>query len=204
MLGEQLIKNERIALIELIKNAYDADAEWVKISFLNFKKEYELTPKSKILIEDSGHGMTEEIIVKHWLNPATPEKMIRKEKTPKTKKGRIIQGEKGIGRFALLKLGRKITIVTRTETEQVEHVVEYDFSKYDDDFLSENGKKKELFLDDLTVSMVSRNPETILEKKTIVGTREIDVPAHGTYIEISDLKGSWSEQKIREIYNLAT
>lgn len=201
MLGEQLIKNERIALIELIKNAYDADAEWVKISFVNFENNYEITPKSKILIEDSGHGMTEEIITKHWLNPATPEKMIRKETNPQTKKGRIIQGEKGIGRFALLKLGRKIMMVTRVETESVEHLVEYDFSKYDDDFLKEDGKKKELFLDDLKVSVYSRSPETILKKKIIAGTREINAPSHGTYIEISDLKGSWSETKVEDVYN---
>ena len=36
MLGEQLIKNERIALIELIKNSYDADADWVKVTFQGF------------------------------------------------------------------------------------------------------------------------------------------------------------------------
>ena len=196
MLGEQLIKNERIALIELIKNSYDADAEWVKISFVDFQKDYQITPQSKILIEDSGHGMTEDIIVKHWLNPATPEKKIRKEKKPKTKKGRTIQGEKGIGRFALLKLGRKIKIVTRPEKENIEYVVEYDFSKYDDEFLSENGKRKELFLDDLNVSMFSRIPQTFLEREMVVGTREVEAPNHGTYIEISNLKGSWSETKI--------
>ena len=94
--------------------------------------------------------MTKKVIVKHWLNPATPEKKLRKENKPKTPKGRIIQGEKGIGRFALLNLGRKIRIVTRAESENVEYVVEYDFSKYDDEFLSENGKRKELFLDNLS------------------------------------------------------
>jgi signal transduction histidine kinase len=200
MLGEQLIKNERIALIELIKNSYDADAAWVKISFLNFGDEYEVTPKSQILIEDSGCGMTEEIIVKHWLNPATPEKKLRKETTPRTKKGRTIQGEKGIGRYALLKLGRKIKIVTRSEVEQIEHIVEYDFSKYDDEFLSENGERKVLFLEDLEVTLLSRNPEIFLGKKMIVGTREIKSPPHGTLIEISNLKGSWSSKKVEDVY----
>lgn len=36
MLGDQLIKNERIALVEIIKNAYDADADWVKVTFSGF------------------------------------------------------------------------------------------------------------------------------------------------------------------------
>ncbi len=74
MLGEQLIRNERIALIELIKNSYDADSPWVKVSFVSFGKNYQITASSKIVIEDSGHGMSTDIIEKHWLNPATPQK----------------------------------------------------------------------------------------------------------------------------------
>ena len=77
MLGEQLIKNEIIALTELIKNSYDADASIVRIKFENIKKEQEgfLTiDESKIIIEDNGCGMNREILEKHWLNPATPEK----------------------------------------------------------------------------------------------------------------------------------
>ena len=65
MLGEQLIKNERIALIELIKNSYDADAEWVKVTFENFGENYKITKYSKIIIEDDGCGMNTEIIEKH-------------------------------------------------------------------------------------------------------------------------------------------
>jgi len=68
MLGDQLIKNELIALIELIKNSYDADASWVKVSFIDFQPDYSLTKTSKIVIEDDGCGMNEEILRKHWLN----------------------------------------------------------------------------------------------------------------------------------------
>ena len=98
MLGEQLIKNERIALIELIKNAYDADADWVKVSFIDFGEDFEIKPDSKIIIEDNGHGMSADIIERHWLNPATPEKKLRKLISPITRKQRVIQGEeKGSG-----------------------------------------------------------------------------------------------------------
>jgi len=196
MLGEQLIKNERIALIEIVKNAYDADAEWVKISFCGFEGDYKITSESKIIIEDSGHGMTNEVIEEHWLNPATPEKKRRKKIKATTKKGRVIQGEKGIGRFALLKLGRKINVVTRAEKDAIERVVEFDFSNCDDDFLSEGGKDKDIFLDDLSASVVSRNPQTILARKMTLGTRVISTPNHGTRIEISNLKGSWSDKKL--------
>ena len=54
MLGDQLIKNELIALVELIKNSYDADASWVKVSFIDFAPDYSLTSTSKIIIEDDG------------------------------------------------------------------------------------------------------------------------------------------------------
>lgn len=200
MLGEQLIKNERIALIELIKNAYDADATWVKVYFEGFDDKFNFTKKSKIIIKDNGHGMSAEIIKKHWLNPATPEKTIRKKTKKTTEKGRVIQGDKGIGRFAILKLGRKINIITRAKRENIEHVLDYDFSKYDDDFLSENNKEKELFIDDLNISYMSRRPEVIVEGKINLGLRKVDKLLQGTRIEISDLKGSWSENKVEAVY----
>jgi len=200
MLGEQLIKNERIALIELIKNAYDADSPWVKISFVGFDDSFRFDSESKIVIEDSGCGMNAEIIEEHWLNPATPEKLRRKAKKNTTPSGRIIQGEKGIGRFAILKLGRKIKVITRAKGENVEHVVDYDFSKYDDDFLSEEGKAKNLFIDDLSVSLQTRNPKIIRECLFPLGVRKVKRPPHGTRIEISELKGSWSEKKVEAVY----
>ena len=147
MLGDQLIKNELIALIELIKNSYDADASWVKVSFIDFQPDYSLTKTSKIVIEDDGCGMNEEILRKHWLNPATPQKLNQKKENEKTQKGRILQGEKGIGRFAVFKLGKKIQITTRRQEnnsscrftcggEHVENTLIYNFSKYDDNFLA--------------------------------------------------------------------
>ncbi|MBU0768074.1 MAG: ATP-binding protein [Proteobacteria bacterium] len=200
MLGDQLIKNERIAVIELIKNAYDADADWVKVIFIDFGKDFNITQDSKIIIEDNGHGMNSDVIEKHWLNPATPEKKLRKQIKETTRKGRVIQGEKGIGRFSILKLCKKIQIVSRAEGENVEHVVDYDFSKYDDEFLTENKKEKELFIDDLTVTLQTRKPEVIYKHKISLGLRKIERDPKGTRIEISDLKGSWTSNKVEMVY----
>ncbi|MBN2770466.1 MAG: ATP-binding protein [Spirochaetes bacterium] len=200
MLGEQLIKNERIALIELIKNSYDADAKWVKVSFCDFGEGYEILPNSKIIIEDSGHGMNEETVRNHWLNPATPDKLHRKKKKDTTDSGRVIQGEKGIGRFAVLKLGKKIDVVTRAKGESKEITVEYDFTQYDADFLTHKGKEKDLFVDDLEVSFFSETPKVFVEKDILLGTRKETQPPHGTRIEISSLKGSWTENKITNVY----
>jgi len=200
MLGDQLIKNERIALVELIKNAYDADSPWVKVSFDNFDDNFKITPESKITIEDAGDGMNLETITKHWLNPATPDKKRRKEEKETTAKGRVIQGEKGIGRFSILKLGRKIRIITRAREEDIEHVIDYDFSIYDDEFLSVNGDKKDIFIDDLVISVETRKPEVIKNSTISLGYKQVLRPSNGTQIEISNLKGSWSNKKVEDVY----
>lgn len=201
MLGDQLIKNERIALIELIKNAYDADSSWVKISFNGFGDNFEINTDSKIVIEDAGDGMNAEIIEKHWLNPATPVKKRQKDKmNDTTSKGRVIQGEKGIGRFAIFKLGKKIEIITRAKDENVEHVIGYNFCRYDDDFLTEEGQDKDLFIDNLTVSLRSRKPETIQGSNVSLGVRQQQRLPHGTRIEITGLKGSWTEKKVEAVF----
>lgn len=200
MLGEQLIKNERIALIELIKNSYDADADWVKVTFQGFGNSYKIEEGSKIVIEDNGHGMSQDLIENHWLNPATPEKKRRKKTKDTTSKGRIIQGEKGIGRFAILKLGRRIEIISKTNEDQQEHHISYDFSLYDDDFLSENGDEKDLYIDDLRVTLLNRKPQRIVPSELTFGSRKKARLNHGTIIEISDLKGSWTEKKVESVY----
>lgn len=196
MLGEQLIKNERIALIELIKNSYDADASWVKVTFSGFGENYEVRPESKIIIQDDGNGMTRETLSTSFLNPATPGKKRQKGKNDKTLKGRIIQGEKGIGRFAMLKLGRKIDVVSKTQDDKFEHVLHYDFSKYDAEFLKENNEEKELYLDNLDVLLEERIPDVFKEKDIIIGVEKRIQPTKGTLIEISHLNEGWTNEKV--------
>ena len=201
MLGDQLIKNEQIALTELIKNSYDADADWVKVSFENFGENLEVNRDSKIIIEDNGTGMTLETIEKSWMNPATPNKFVEKGKTKRTKnKKRIVQGEKGIGRFSILKLGKKILITTKPENSNVEYEIDYDLSAYDNDFLTENNKKKELFIDDLNIKVQTVIPKKIIDKNIKVEHRTFNRGNCGTIIEISELKGKWNRKKIENIY----
>ena len=190
MLGEQLIKNERIALVELIKNSYDADADWVKVNFENFNDDMSANEKSKIVVEDNGSGMTREDIRNAWMNPATPQKYIRKKEGKKEtpEKKRVMQGEKGIGRFAILKLGKKITITTRTRNSKFESVLEYDFGKFDDDFISENEKTKEIFLDQIKIDYLESSPPKLIKE------------SRGTVIEIRELKGIWKQNIIKNLY----
>ena len=196
MLGDQLIKNERIALVELIKNAYDADAEKVDVRFEKFNLDMTQNEQSRIVILDDGTGMSLDTVRSRWMNPAAPQKHLEKRRgkgrTPT--KNRVIQGEKGIGRFAVLKLGRVITVTTRIADEEFETVLNLDFARYDDDFVSVNGQEREIFLDEIKIDC-SRSTPTKLKD-----------PNHGTLIEIEKLKGEWNEtiitQLCRDVSNL--
>ena len=189
MLGDQLIKNERIALVELIKNAYDADASRVEVLFEDFNENMSHEGHSRIVVRDNGTGMTPKTVRTQWMNPAAPQKYLDKQqgkaKTPGKK--RVIQGEKGIGRFAVLKLGRVITVTTRPRRVDFETVLAYDFSRFDDDFVLENGKEKEIFLDEIKIDCSQSKPEKLPGVK------------HGTVIEIQNLKGVWNNSIIKQL-----
>lgn len=165
MLGDQLIKNEQIAVIELIKNSYDAEAEWVKVSFIGFGPNYQVTTSSKIVIEDNGIGMTKDVIKKAWMNPATPNKFARSGEIRRSVNNkRIIQGEKGIGRFAMLKLGRDITMTTRPVLTNLEYSVRFDLTSYDDNFLSfNNNSAEDIFLDELEFTLNETSPTVFIQ-----------------------------------------
>ena len=83
IIGDQLITNKIVGVIEVVKNCYDADAENVQVRFLNmsnFGKSY-FTEKeqSYIEIEDDGDGMTLATIKNVWLRPATPIKLEKRQ-----------------------------------------------------------------------------------------------------------------------------
>lgn len=208
MLGDQLIKDESIALIELVKNAYDADAENVHICFQNFNQDYTAKNDSSIIIEDDGNGMDADILKKAWMNPATPEKLKRKQIRSSTDRGRIMQGEKGIGRFAIFKLGRKIDIITRRQKfhdghfvdaleSDKEYILHYDFTGYDADFLKEDEEDKEIFLEDLHATLEEKS----LTKNvpSFFSPCEKGQKEHGTKIVISSLNGIWNKNKIEKV-----
>ena len=196
MLGEQLLKNERVALVELIKNAYDADAGKVAVEFDGFAEDMKKLPRSRIVVRDDGCGMTPETVKTTWMNPATPTKFLAKKKGKRRtlERNRVIQGEKGIGRFAVLKLAKKITVTTRVREAAAETVVLFDFTRFDDDFVEEAGEQKEIFLDQLKIKWHERAPETLLGS------------ARGTVIEMEALRGAWSDRRIdqlcRDVANL--
>ena len=104
LLGEQLITDETAAISELIKNSFDADATEVKIQLNNVSH-----PKfSEIIITDNGHGMSKENMLTSWLELGTISKA-RQENKKRVSEifHRPYLGEKGLGRLAVHKIGRK-------------------------------------------------------------------------------------------------
>ena len=151
-IGSELIGDSYAALVELVKNSYDADASYVNISF-KFK-EIQSEEVLVISVEDDGHGMTFEAVINQWLVPATNDKLIRKL-SPKNK--RILQGRKGIGRFASSVLGQEMLMST----------------------VDENGQETSAFIDwrMFNSDQFLESVELLIERKKVSGK-------HGTKLEI--------------------
>jgi HSP90 family molecular chaperone len=105
-LGSELISNDAVALIELVKNSYDAEASRVLISFVG-----PLLPgQGRIDVFDDGFGMSLDVVRGAWMEPATPGK---RQTTNSGVKSRRVLGEKGIGRFAAMRLASELELITR-------------------------------------------------------------------------------------------
>ncbi len=99
-LGERLVKQPEVALVELIKNAYDADSKTCDVFF---------QPPDHITVVDDGHGMTYNEFKNGWMRIGTSAKAAEQGSSLY---GRVITGEKGIGRFAVRFLGTKLKLHT--------------------------------------------------------------------------------------------
>ncbi len=191
IIGDQLITNKIVGVIEVVKNCYDADAENVQVRFFNVQnrgKDYLAeSERPYIEIEDDGDGMTLDIIKNVWLRPATPHKLDKKNKKDNTtEKGRIIQGEKGVGRFAIHKLGEKIEVFTKTENSD-EIKLLLDFTEF-------NPEKINLFNQQDYKLLSEVKNEWFVQKPA----EEIKKPK-GTLIRIFNLREGWKEEDFRQL-----
>ena len=109
-LGRDLVTNDVVAVMELVKNAYDALATRVDV---RIRAADGASDESFIEIVDDGHGMDYATIRDVWFMIATPFR----QKRPVLKMGarsRAVTGEKGLGRLSAARLGRDLRVVTRT------------------------------------------------------------------------------------------
>lgn len=193
ILGDQLITDKKVAVIEIIKNSYDADANFVKVRFNNMSniKFNDLSKEDQayIEIEDDGCGMSLDIIKNIWLRPATPNKFDKKKrKNNKTEKGRIIQGEKGIGRFAIHKLGEKIELYTKAKGQN-EVKLEMNFIDFNPDDLNLFNQQTDYkLLDEVSNNWYVQSPPERITNES------------GTVIRIYNIREHWSQNDYKELY----
>ncbi|HLZ77145.1 sensor histidine kinase [Phenylobacterium sp.] len=169
-IGDQLISGPEAAVIELVKNAYDADASEVSVKFFP-----PLTVGAgRIVITDDGHGMTLSDIEEKWMEPATAAKVVGR-RSPK--KDRVMMGSKGIGRFAAAKLGGKMGLSS----------VSGDVAPRD-----------EVLIPEIDWSIFSS--EAYLDKVAIDFFKQKTEVASGTEIEVRELNEPWPEAKLRKLH----
>ncbi|WP_049380571.1 ATP-binding protein [Haemophilus influenzae] len=178
-LGEDLIKNESIALFELIKNSYDANATSCEINF-DFSNE----DLKSLSITDNGDGMDINIIKNIWLVVGTDYKRKELDKFKKTqdqRKKRLPLGEKGIGRLSVHKLGNKITLISKSKNNN-EVKLSIDWNQL-------NSAQK---IDDFIIELTENEmPEEFINST-------------GTKIIVEELKTNWDRRQLREVYRNIT
>lgn len=178
LLGDELIGSSRLAVFELVKNAYDADANEVAVR-LDLRR----GRKPAITVIDDGEGMTLSAIRSIWLIPGDDHREKQRRALKRSPKHhRLPLGEKGLGRFAVHKLGNRIRLITRAEGEY-ECVVEIDW----------NELIEKPYLDEAPVRIRVRSPETFKDNAT------------GTWIEITELRQTaWTRGEVRRLQRQIT
>jgi len=180
-IGEELISNDNVAVIELVKNCYDADSPIVDITFsgeIEVKKEgkkitkYLKKENASLIIYDEGKGMDFPTITSAWMEPATNFK----KKSENQNQNRKFTGEKGIGRFASAKLASKLELITKQVNSDKEIVINFNW----DDFSDE-----EKYLDKIKVNWEIREA--------------VEIKRSGTILKLRNLNNDWDEDKIREL-----
>ncbi|RBQ02827.1 sensor histidine kinase [Pedobacter miscanthi] len=242
LIGQQNFTNPEGATIELVKNAYDADANNCLIIFdivcesvpetlsfdeyehindsSNIKEFYKKNDEGYILdkglkqsetrilqkyffrdnaiyLIDNGTGMDGKTIANHWMEIGTGNK----EVDYVSNGGRVKTGAKGIGRFALDRLGSKTEMFTSTKTN--EHFTnlfwEMDWEQF------EVGN---LAIGEITSTLTDRHENlqqylklSFIDKDTVRSYLKSVKFESGTAIKITELKDSWSKENIRSVYN---
>lgn len=166
-IGRDLIQDCYAAVVELVKNAYDADSPDVNI-------EFRAKPDRSgyaIVITDHGHGMSRDTVIHKWMVPSTRDKLDRRQ----SPSGRIMQGRKGVGRYAASILGTDLLLETVTpEGEKTTLLVEW------------NTFEAATYLDDVEI---------------LIETAEVSEPS-GTRLTMTgdgELLGEWNQKQFDKL-----
>ncbi|QIH40306.1 ATP-binding protein [Flavobacterium sp. Sr18] len=165
-LGTELVARQETAVSELVKNAYDADAKKVILKFENSD-----SIGGTLFIEDDGLGMTRDQLVNGFMRISSTDKL----RNPLSERfNRKRAGQKGIGRFAVQRLGEKLTITTQTLKDDFALVLTINWNQY---------------AGDIDLVNITNKIITVPKRKE-----------EGTTLKIEGLKDRWSQSAIKRIY----
>lgn len=206
LFGRENFSNPEGAIIELVKNAYDADAKNCLVFFdIPTKKikesdgkeiEIPIKEKSILYIIDNGEGMTEEVIKNHWMQIGTGNKekqYISEDKRTKT-------GAKGIGRFALDRLGfeTEMWTLSKNAKNKTGSFWKMDWNQFDEaekviSDIEAELETIEIDLKNIVKSFTNKNPLLW----DILENIKFD---KGTIIKISNLKDDWFNEETSSVF----
>ena len=172
ILGRDLITSPDIAILELVKNSYDAHASKVEITF----------DEDYLEIADNGKGMSKNDLINKWLFVAYSAKSDGTEDISyRSKFKRHYAGAKGIGRLSCDRLAQKLTLTTRSTDENKTEILHVDWSSFD---LSKQAEFDTIDIPHETVDIIPQFP---LSSHT------------GTKLEFTGLHLSWSRDDIKRL-----
>lgn len=173
-IGAELISSEVVAVIELVRNSYDADATHVELMF----DRPEAPSSATLEIRDNGHGMSREVLLGPWLEPATDWKSAANmaatggERSPD---GRRRLGSKGVGRFAAQRLGSHLELRTRAIASPNELIARFDWTAVE----------KDQYLDQVRIPWREAPAE--------------HVEPNGTHLRISRMRDVWTPERFEKL-----
>ena len=190
-LGSDLISSDKVALIELVKNSYDADASVVLIRFRGPLKAGE----GSVEVWDDGHGMDTATLQTSWLDIATDTK----RRKPHSDGGRRVLGEKGIGRLAAARLGEEMLLTTR-QPDAAEVKLLIDWTDFD---------REDAYLDEIEVAWEVGEPDVFsAEGAAYAAFSELDGDGwhqeRGTVLQIDRLSREWTRNDLLELRTALT
>ena len=179
-----------VAIIEQVKNAYDADASRVMIRFVP-----PLEPgRGRIEVLDNGHGMSLATVRTVWMEPATISKRTQ-DRSEKFKRRYL--GEKGIGRFASARLAEELEVISKRKDSKHEVFALFDWTQFDDE---------NKYLDEVVILWDERDPVDITSGGLIETLWQNEEPGlkplelnHGTILRMSRLRQKWESQHFEEL-----
>lgn len=182
LIGRENIPNLEAGILELVKNTYDADATVCMIYYDDLTEE--------LYIIDNGHGMTQEKIIRHWMtigNSSKKENFI-------SRKGRVQTGAKGIGRFALDRLGAECCMLTKTTETCYRWYVNWDEFENETNITDMNADLDlvSIDLEDFVSDIYNKEIRNFLIK---------NLKETGTIFRVGQLRDEWDSKTINRVKN---